>query len=274
MATSAIGGHHLALDVAIGAAGGGVGSLQRQRVLKGAHIGPLESCWRVAVFTGVAKVGLWRGVAIGADVLRFALARMAVVAPDLSVLALELDGMLKSCVQLYFWPGPGMAGRIGAEARVVVTEGDLTVAFLATLICLEAVVGHEVGLQVGSRLLNVGQGHLRRPVIAPHRLGDAVADVAVEADRLALIRQMLPIVATEATGKVLVLVVVGEVLPGDPWLLKHQLVKQRLGQLICSLNLIALVLSHVRVFLLIFGSNITDGCLGVVATGMACGQQI
>ena len=118
-------------------------------MLESTHIRRLESFRRVTVLAPLTKVGFaGRFVAVGARVIRLFHPFVAVVTPNLSVFPFQLDGMRERGIQLYLWPRLAMAGRIGAKARVVATEQDLSVALNTCVIGLEPVVGYEVSFEV------------------------------------------------------------------------------------------------------------------------------
>jgi hypothetical protein len=134
--------------MAIGAIRAGVGVLQRHRVLEITQIRPFEPSRRVAILAHLAKVGLRRRVAVRALELGLSLTCVAVMAPRLRMLALQLDGMGESSIQFYRGPGPPVAGRVCTKARIVVAKADLAVAGRTFVAGLKAMVGHKVGLQV------------------------------------------------------------------------------------------------------------------------------
>jgi hypothetical protein len=88
VAASTIGRHRLPLDVTISTTGGGMGALQGHGVLKVPHICTFEPLRRMAVITGALKVRLRRRMATGADVLWLAHPLVAIMTPDLGMLAL------------------------------------------------------------------------------------------------------------------------------------------------------------------------------------------
>jgi hypothetical protein len=132
-----------------------MGSLQAYRVLKAGHVNVCEAVRSVAVLTHHPIVGIagWR-VAVGAYVLGLALTLMAIVAPYLGVLPLQLQGMLKGRVKLDHRPSRAVARGVGTEAGIVTAELDLTVTLGAVVAGLEAVVSDEVTLEVRGRFLD------------------------------------------------------------------------------------------------------------------------
>jgi hypothetical protein len=192
-------------------------------VLEAGYFRWFESLRIVAILTRLTKVRLRRRfVAVGALELGFLFADVAVVAPDLGVFACQFDGVRESSIQLDFGPRLTVASRISAEARVVAAKGNLTMARDTAFIRLKAMVRHKVGRQVRARFLHGNDRHLRRAVPRPDRHWDAVADIAVQPDRLTLRAHVLAIVAAKTTGELLVLAVIGERLPCDARLFEHK----------------------------------------------------
>jgi hypothetical protein len=157
VAAGTIRGNLLALNVTISAIGLRVGILQRQWVLEVAPVRSLKSLWRMTILTYVAKVRFGWGMAVGAVIVGFAHAIVAVVAPCLGMFAYQLDGVFKVGIQVHQGPGFAMARRVGAKARIVSAKLDAPMAFFTRVARLESVIGEKACLQVRSGLLNVGQ---------------------------------------------------------------------------------------------------------------------
>jgi hypothetical protein len=62
--------------------------------------------------------------------------------------AFKVYGVFERCIQIDQRPRAPVAGRVGTEAGIVAAEPDLSVTRLAFLAGLEAMICHEVGLQV------------------------------------------------------------------------------------------------------------------------------
>jgi hypothetical protein len=90
----------------------------------------------------------------GTEVASGALARyldstvVATIACNLSVLALQADGMGKALIQTQGRPGLTVACRVGTKARIVGAKAYLTMAFGARLVYLETVSAHKSAVQV------------------------------------------------------------------------------------------------------------------------------
>ena len=127
-----------------------VPALQGRTVHKVIGTCPGKSMGRVASLALVAKMRHFRRlVAVGTLVLDLAGSLVAAITLGIGVPALQGYGVGHGRIQVYGWPGPAVAGRIGAKARIIVAKLDLAVAVRAFVVGQEAVVPDKVGLQVG-----------------------------------------------------------------------------------------------------------------------------
>ncbi len=111
--------------------------------------------WRVAILTVGTKVGITgRFVAIGALIRELLDPGVTAITAHRGVFALQWSGMGKSGFQVYRGPGLTVAGRVGAETRIITAKGGFPVADCAIVAGQDTVVGYEIGFLVRRRFLD------------------------------------------------------------------------------------------------------------------------
>ncbi len=105
---------------------------------------------------------------------------------------------------------------------------------------------------------------MRRAIALAHRLGDAVANIALQADRFPVVAQVLAVVAAETAGKILVLVLVGKILPGHAWLIEDEPVDEFLRHALCFFDLLRIGSSGFWMRLLILIPQVRNSLQGLL----------